>query len=245
MAPQCVQHHSELKTQAPPPDTKKMPKAERKSKGDEEEDVPIHGVTNEKDAKKYSSDLDTITVQMGAEVNGDVIDAMKNAIVRFKDRMVDMFPNMETADPNSVWKAVKDKVGLSIMPKAGEVENALEYLVPDEDIPREKDVLEKTGEVSPAERELIKELFDSLEVVHSHLAMACSTLSRLSGTLRPSQLMTILDASIRPLVQIRSTDTFKLRSTEEKAPSLPEDPEDRVEMLMVPDPKANTLKMKR
>ena len=149
-------------------------------------------------------------VQMGAEVNEDVIDVMKNAIVRFKDRMVDMFPNMETADPNSVWKAVKDKVGLGIMPKAREVENALEYLVPDEDIPWEKDVLEKTGEVSPAEREFIKELFDSLEVVHSHLAMACSTLSRLSGTLRPSQLMTILDASIRPLVQIRSTDTFKL-----------------------------------
>ena len=46
----------------PPPDTKKMPKAERKSKGDEEEDVPIHGATNEKEAKQYSSDLDTITV---------------------------------------------------------------------------------------------------------------------------------------------------------------------------------------
>ena len=81
-------------------------------------------------------------------------------------------------------------------------------------------------------------------MVHSHLAlaMACSTLSRLSGTLKPSQLMTILDASIRSLVQIRSTDTFKLRSTEEKAPSPPEDLEDRVEMLMVPDLMANTLK---
>ena len=121
-----------------------------------------------------------------------------------------MFPNMETADSKAVWQAIKDKVGLSIMSKSREVEKALEYLVPDEDIPQVKDVLDKTGEVSPAERELIKELFDSLEVVHSHLAMACSTLSRLSDTLKPSQLMTILDASIRLLVHIRSTDTFKL-----------------------------------
>ena len=95
-----------------------MPKEERKSKGDEEEDVPIHGVTNEKEAKKYSSDLVAIMVQMGTEVNEDVSDVMKDAIARFKDRMVDMFPNMETADPKAVWKAVKDKVGLSIVPKS-------------------------------------------------------------------------------------------------------------------------------
>ena len=96
--------------------------------------------------------------------------------------------------------------------------------------------------MSPAERELIKELFDSLEVVHSHLAMTCSTLSRLSGTLKPSQLMMILDASIRPLVHIRSTEAFKLQSAEGKVASLPEDPEDRVEMLIVPDPTANSLR---
>ena len=49
-----------------------MPKAERKSRGEEEEDVPIHGATNEKEAKQYSSDLDTIAIQMGTEVNNDV-----------------------------------------------------------------------------------------------------------------------------------------------------------------------------
>ena len=177
---------------------------------------------------------------MGAEVNEDVIDVMKNAIARFKDRMVDMFPNMETADPNSIWKAVKDKVGLSIMPKAREVENALEYLVPDEDIPREKDVLEKNRRSVTSRKRVDKRTFRFTR--GGPLSSSNGTLSRLSGTLRPSQLMTILDASIRPLVQIRSTDTFKLRSTEEKAPSLPEDLEDRVEMLMVPDPMANTLK---
>ena len=215
-----------------------MPKADRKSKGEEEEDVPIHGATNEKEAKQYSSDLDRIAIQMGTEVKNDVKDAIKNAITAFRDRMVEMFPNMETSDPKAVWQAIKDKVGLCIMPTSPEANEALEYLVPDKDIPREKDVLEKTGEVTPAERELIRELFDSLEVVHSHLATACSAL----GTLKPSQLMTILDASVRPLVHIRSTEAFKIRSTEGKVVSLPEDPEDRVELLIVPDPTASSLR---
>ena len=95
-----------------------MPKAERKSKGEEEEDVPIHGATNEKEAKQYSSDLDTIAIQMGTEVNNDVRDAIKNAITTFRDRMVEMFPNMETSDSKAIWQAVKDKVGLSIMSKS-------------------------------------------------------------------------------------------------------------------------------
>ena len=72
--------------------------------------------------------------------------------------------------------------------------------------------------------------------------MACSTLSRLSSTLKPSQLMTILDASIRPLIQIKSTAGFKLRDAPEKMSSLPEDPEDRVKILMMPNPTANTLR---
>ena len=89
---------------------------------------------------------------------------------------------------------------------------------------------------------MIRELFDSLEVAHSHLALACSTLSRLSSTLKPSQVMTILDTSIRLLIQIKSTAGFKLQDTHEKASSLPEDPEDRVKILMMPNPMANTLR---
>ena len=86
-----------------------MPKAQRKSKGEEEEDVLIHGATNKKEAKQYSSDLDTIAIQMGTEVNNDVRDAIKNAITTFRDRMVEMFPNMETSDSKAVWQAVKDR----------------------------------------------------------------------------------------------------------------------------------------
>ena len=100
---------------------------------------------------------------------------------------------------------------------------------------------DRRGDVR-GERELIRELFDSLEVAHSHLASACSVLSQLSSTLKPTQLMTILEASIRPLVQIKTTSAFKLRDVPEKRSELPDDPEERVKLLMIPNPAANTIK---
>ena len=83
-------------------------------------------------------------------------------------------------------------------------------MIPDEEVPQAVEVLGKIEEVMQEERELIRELFDSLEVTHSHLASACSVLSRLSSALKPTQLMTILDTSIRPLIQIKTTLAFKL-----------------------------------
>ena len=191
-----------------------MPKAQRKSKGDEEDDVPLHGITNEEEAKNYNSGLDDIIIQMGADVKEEVRDAMKDTIIKYKEKITSMFPNMETANPDTIWRVVKDKVGLCICPQSQESKKALEYLIPDEEVPQAAEVLGKIEEVMQEERELIRELFDSLEVTHSHLTLACSTLSRLSSTLKPFQLMTILDASIRLLIQIKTTTAFKLLNQE-------------------------------
>ena len=95
------------------------------------------------------------------------------------------------------------------------------------------------------ERELIRELFDSLETAHWELALACSVLSRLSGSLKPRQLMTILKPSTRPLIQIKTTSAFKLPDIPDKVSELPDNPEERVELLMMPNPTANTLKDER
>ena len=46
------------------------------------------------------------------------------------------------------------------------------------------------------EKRLLAELFDALEVVHEQLAVACSTLGRLSRTLKSEQLLVFIKASI-------------------------------------------------
>ena len=96
------------------------------------------------------------------------------------------------------------------LPTITESEKTLECMIPDEEVPKVAEVLGKIEEVMREERELIRELFDLLEVTHSHLASACMVLSRLSSTLKPTQLMTILDTSIRLLIQIKTTSAFKL-----------------------------------
>ena len=173
---------------------------------------------------------------------------MKRAILNYKEAIANMIPSMETADPDAVWRSVKDKVGLCICPPSQVNEKTLECMIPDQEVPQAAEVLGKIEEgnkVMQEERELIRELFDSLETAHSELASACSSLSHLSGTLKPRQLMTILEASTRPLIQIKTTSAFKLPDVPDKMSELPDDPEERVELLMMPNPMANTLKDER
>ena len=42
-----------------------MPKATRKLGGEEGDDIPLHGTTNEEEAKEYSNSLDSIVIKMG------------------------------------------------------------------------------------------------------------------------------------------------------------------------------------
>ena len=54
--------------------------------------------------------------------------------------------------------------------------------------------------------------------------------------------MTILDASIRPLIQIKATTAWKPRDTPEETRGLPDDPEERVKLMLLPTPTARTLR---
>ena len=160
-----------------------MPKATRKTRGDD--DIPLHGTINEEEARQYSLNLDNIITKLGANVQDEVQNAMKEAIRKYKHEIATMVPGMETADPDAVWKAIKDKVGLSICPHTEQKEQMLECLLPDEDVPLAAQVLETMEDpedMTKEDRILITELFESLEVAHSHteLASACSILSRLS-----------------------------------------------------------------
>ena len=227
---------------------KKMPKETMKLGGKEGDNIPLHGATNEEETKEYSKSLDIIVIKMDIDVKGELCDAMKKAILDYKEAIVNMIPSMETADPDAVWRSMKDKVGLCICPLSEESEKTLECLILDQEVPQAAKVLEKIeedSELMQEERDLIRELFDSLETAHSDLALACSVLSCLSGTLQPRQLMTILEASTRPLIQIKTTSAFKPPDVPGKMSELPDDQEERVELLMMPNSAAKPIKDKK
>ena len=113
-----------------------MPKAHRKSRAEKDDDVPLHGAANEEEAKNYSNGLDKIIIQMGADVKEELCDAMKKAIQNYKEAIASMIPSMETANPNAVWRSVKDKVGLCICPPSQENEKTLKCMIQDEEVPQ-------------------------------------------------------------------------------------------------------------
>ena len=155
--------------------TNKMPKATRKSSVEEGDDIPLHSAINEEEAREYSKSLDRIVIKLGIDVNEEVCDAMKGAIIDYKQVITKMIPGMETADPDAVWRAIKDKVGLCICPPTEEKERTLECLIPDQEIPQAAQVLEMmedADELTKEDRGLFRELSDSLEVAHSDLASA-------------------------------------------------------------------------
>ena len=82
---------------------------------------------------------------------------------------------------------------------------------------------------------MINKLFDCLEVAHDHTAHACSTLGTLSQSLDSNQLLLLLRASVRPMVQIKSLPGFLNEPSMSHKMELPEKKMQRIETLMIPD----------
>ena len=206
--------------------------------------IPLHGPINKAEAKQYVLSLDNIVIKMGQEINNEAQDAMKKAITTYKDEICKMVLGMDLADSDMVWRSIKDKVGLCIQPRSDEIEKQLEYIIPGEETPTAGEVLKKLEDADKLTKEdtvLICEVFDSLELVHSELASTCSTLSRLDHSLHPKNLITVLKVSIRPLILIKPASLLLEPDAPSTSHDLPDDPEERIEKLMIPYPESRLL----
>ena len=99
--------------------------------------------------------------------------------------------------------------------------------------------------MSEADQKVVAEIFESLEIAHDQIATACGLLGRLLRTMRPDQLMTVIQASIRPLIQLKALTPLDTVTTPKKPPELPDDQSDRVKMMLVPDPMAPLLRKEK
>ena len=190
-----------------------MPKAKQKPRGTDEgdEDVPLHGTINEKEAHWYTQNLEKIISNFASSIEDKEADAMKLAICNCKEAMVAMVPGMEEANPDTVLKAVKDQCGLTLCPRTEDRECLLEKMILEEDIPSVSDVIqgmEELDTLTEGDRTLLGELFDFLEIAHTELTTAYSILGRLSQRLRPHQLLAVLRASVFPMIQLNAVSGF-------------------------------------
>ena len=93
-----------------------MPKAYRKFREEEDDDTPLHGTINEAEVRQYSLALDDIIIKMGMGIKDEVHNAMREAILAYKQEIKKLIPGMDKADADVVWHSIKDKVGLCIYP---------------------------------------------------------------------------------------------------------------------------------
>ena len=96
-------------------------------------------------------------------------------------------------------------------------------------------MVETTEPLTKNDKRLLAELFDALKMAHEQLAVACSTLGRLSSTLKSEQLLLVIKASIQPLIQMNVVAGFLEMSTTSRQLILPEDQVECVKLLMMPD----------
>ena len=133
----------------------------------------------------------------------DTADLLDKALNDMKENLATLTLMMQLADTSTVTWAIRDKCFNVLLPRSDELDQILEEIIPNEEILDIQEVLcaaQKEGEMSEADQRIVAELFESLEIAHDQMATACGLLGRLSRTLKPDQLLTIIKASIRPLI---------------------------------------------
>ena len=118
--------------------------------------------------------------------------------------------------------------------------------MPEEEIPHGDTIARMVGSIKPLnyiQKDMIIELFNNIEMAHQKMAHVCGRLSSLSKTLTPVQLVIILKATIRPMVQLNTTaQSLDILAESRKKVDLPENIGKMVKLTIIPDPDAAELK---
>ena len=196
-----------------------MPKATQKSvtTGDDVEevdkDIPLHGMINEEEARSYRESLDKVFDDMATNIEDHIANAMELAIMDLKIEIVKQIPSTEEADTVSILKSIQDPSCLAVREQMEEVIAKLEEILPESNTTSGKEVIESIDELEPLTKEKrhdIGEVFDNLEIAHKYLGRSCRLMGALSHLLSSRQLLLLLKASIRPLVQINTLGGFSM-----------------------------------
>ena len=110
--------------------------------------------------------------------------------------------------------------------------------MPLEDAPEGEEVLTSIQGDTPlteSQHNLLRELFEDLEVAHEHTERACSVLAHLALSLTPPQMMATLKAVTHPLIQINTLKGFLDKVKTPRKMELPDDKGARVKITMTPN----------
>ena len=224
-----------------------MPKAKSKSTSSDEEE--LHRYINPAEAKAHVNALEDLMTKIKKKVEQkETTDLLDEVLVGVKEVLSNLMPSMQLADTCTISMAIRDKYFNTLLPRSDALEETLQEILPDKELPEALEVIrtvQMKKEMSKEDKKIVAELFSNLEVAHDHMATACGLLSRLSRTLDPPQLLTIIQASIRPLIQLKELTPLETTTTQKKSMELPDEQEERVKTLLTPDPQPPSYARKK
>ena len=131
-------------------------------------------------------------------------------------------------------------------PAVQRIEGLLEEIIPSEEIPSGDSIIRSLPDetiLSDSDRELITELFEILEMAYDNIGRVCGLIGVLSRSLNSSQLLTVLKASVQPVVHINALPKFVEQASQEVKPTgIPEDQGERIRITMVPSIESQFIK---
>ena len=224
-----------------------MPKAQRKSKVEEEEDVPLHSTINEEEAIRHQHKLEqTINDLKRSALEPEIREIMGDFILSIKNCCEEIYPPITYADAQKVLHSMGDPYGLAIREQTEEVETMLEVSMPEEDLPETDEMIRWASSMEPLSdksKNTLTSMMEQISEAHYQAAQAAQNLADLSKKCTPGQLMTIMKFAVRPLVQLEGTlQPIWEHTTSRRKKDLPEEIENRVNLTLLPNPNADSLK---
>ena len=148
-----------------------------------------HGAINPNEAAILVHSLEEAITTLEAQVaETEERNILNKLVTKFKEAISRVIPAMAEAKVDKVVGSIKDPSYIAVRPKTEVREELLSVLMPLEDAPTEEETMasiEGRLQLDKNQQELIRELFDNLEVAHEHTARACSILACLSMTFTP------------------------------------------------------------
>lgn len=176
----------------------------------------------------------------------EVKDILKDVISEFKDAIKLVVLQVADANVLTILQSIKDPMCLALRPITKHTESLLEEMMLEEDILHGDTIAKMVGEMKPLKydpKDMLIKLFDDLEAAYEKMACVSGRLSSLSKVLTPPQLMIMLKATIRPMIQLNMTAQFLDAPEGPKSKTnLPNDISERVKLTIIPDPEAPELR---
>ena len=216
----------------------------------EGQEVETHKALNPIEARHHVQRLTEAMLKMEARIQGgEIKDVLKEAIEEIKNAISVVMPQMKDAEVLDILRATKDPTCLAICPQTEEIEALLEEVIPSEEILSGESVRRSLPDediLSDSDRELITELFETLETAYDNIGRACGLIGVLSQSLNSRQLFMLLKACVRLIVHINALPKFiEQVGQEAKPPGVPEDRGERLRITMVPNAESKFIKKEK